>query len=506
MRRLAVLLLSALLATAGAAAQSAFHASEVQISADRVMVGDKLFFSHVVRERQTLYSIGKTYGVSALEIIEANPSLGLDKRAIKPGDILLIPATEKALENAPQDSKPAVVPKPAEAPALPPVDTCVFVRDSIALQTDSLVVVADSLMEEEFVPEFILDIPQTVKVALMLPIGSRENANPRYLNYYFGSLLAAKTLGERGIKMDITTVDTAEPGAIAAAKGTVSESDVIIGPVSVSDISAVLPYLPSGRFVVSPMDAKTEDLTIDSPVVLAATPVSAQIEDVVNWLAENRSERDSLIVVSEKMVRLSANMNSLINKVYNTIQPESVIEVDYSVANGLEMNEWFKVHTHLKDSITHVVALSERDVFVKDVIRNVYLQNSMKHNVEIYGPAKTRSADVEEMCNARLHNSVTYYVDYTRRDVIDFINNYRALFHSEPDSFAFHGYDTMLYFVTICSIYGRNWEQKLSEFQMSGLQTYFRFNAKDTEREGDVNAGLRRVVYRPGFNIMVTDR
>ena len=168
------------------------------------------------------------------------------------------------------------------------------------------------------------------------------------------------------------------------------------------------------------------------------------------------------------------------------------------------MNEWFGIHTHMGDTATRVMALSERDVFVKDVIRNVYLQNSMKHNVTIYGPARTRSSEVEEMCNAYLHNSVTYYVDYDNPEVIRFVGNYRALFHTEPDSFAFHGYDTMRYFVSICAAYGRNWPAKLHTFSQSGLQTYFRF--EPAEGTGNVNAGLRRVLYTPGFNIYIMDK
>ena len=220
-------------------------------------------------------------------------------------------------------------------------------------------------------------------------------------------------------------------------------------------------------------------------------------------MKEEKGEADTLIVVREAGVRLSPSMKLLRNSL-NLKEEENLLEVDYAMANGLEMNEWFGVHTHLGDTATRVMALSERDVFVKDVIRNVYLQNSLQHNVTIYGPAKTRSSDVEEMCNAYLHNSVTYYVDYDTPEVIRFVSNYRALFHAEPDSFAFHGYDTMRYFVSICAAYGRGWPAKLHKFSQSGLQTHFRF--EPTENVGNVNAGLRRVLYTPGFNIYVLDK
>ena len=509
MRKLLALLACVLLAAAPLDAQTIYRPSEVTVSGDIVTIEGKQYFSHVVRNRQTLYSIGKAYGVSSLDIIDANPSLNLDRRPIKAGDVLLIPATEKALAAMQEAAASAGTPaEPSKAHALAGTvsqraDSLVVRTDSVA-GADSLLVVSDSTAvypEED--DDFVYDMPEVIKVCLLLPMDADTTANVRYLNYYFGALLAAKDLSDQGVKLEITTIDTMAPHAFAQAARDFKDSDVIIGPVSAGDISKALPLLPEGKMLVSPMDAKTEELTVDSPVILAATPASRQVLDAVEWMKEEKGEADTLIVVREAGVRLSPSMKLLRNSL-NLKEEENLLEVDYAMANGLEMNEWFGVHTHLGDTATRVMALSERDVFVKDVIRNVYLQNSLQHNVTIYGPAKTRSSDVEEMCNAYLHNSVTYYVDYDTPEVIRFVSNYRALFHAEPDSFAFHGYDTMRYFVSICAAYGRGWPAKLHKFSQSGLQTHFRF--EPTENVGNVNAGLRRVLYTPGFNIYVLDK
>ena len=519
MRKVLALLACVLLAAAPLDAQTIYRPSEVTVSGDVVTVDGKQYFSHVVRNRQTLYSIGKAYGVSSLDIIDANPSLNLDRRPIKAGDVLLIPATGKALaavkEAASSDPVGSAVSENLQERAV--ADTVLQVADSLHTASDSLIAASDSLsavsdstefaqeplFEEEADDDFVYDMPEVIKVSLLLPMDADTTANVRYLNYYFGALLAAKDLSEQGVSLEITTIDTMAPHAFAQAARDFKDSDVIIGPVGAGDISRALPLLPEGKMLVSPMDAKTEELTIDSPVILAATPASRQVLDAVEWMKEEKGEADTLIVVRESGVRLSPSMQ-LLRSSLNLQEMENLIEVDYAMANGLEMNEWFGVHTHLADTATRVMALSERDVFVKDVIRNVYLQNSLQHNVTIYGPAKTRSSDVEEMCNAYLHNSVTYYVDYDTPEVIRFVSNYRALFHAEPDSFAFHGYDTMRYFVSICAAYGRGWPAKLHKFSQSGLQTHFRF--EPTENVGNVNAGLRRVLYTPGFNIYVLDK
>ena len=503
MKKLLALLACALLAAAPLDAQTIFKPSEVTVSRTVVTVDGKQYLSHVVRERQTLYSIGKAYGVSSLDIIDANPSLNLDFRSIKAGDILLIPATEETLALALADTtatrtEPAQVQEQEPLPEQPQEQVQVPLQEHVQKPLS----IFDEGTEAES-ENFVYDIPECIKVCILLPFDADSTANVRYLNYYFGTLLAAKDLSDQGVKMEISTIDTMDPQAFTRAAGEFADSDVIIGPVSAGDISKALPLLPEGKMLVSPMDAKTEEMTVDSPVILAATPASRQVLDVVEWMQEEKGEADTLIVVRESGVRLGPTMQ-LLRKSLNLEEMQNCIEVDYSIAGGLEMNEWFGIHTHMGDTATRVMALSERDVFVKDVIRNVYLQNSMKHNVTIYGPARTRSSEVEEMCNAYLHNSVTYYVDYDNPEVIRFVGNYRALFHTEPDSFAFHGYDTMRYFVSICAAYGRNWPAKLHTFSQSGLQTYFRF--EPAEGTGNVNAGLRRVLYTPGFNIYIMDK
>ena len=518
MKRFLAIATAFLLAAAPLGAQTIFQPAEVTISTEVITIDGKNYFSHVVRERQTLYSIGKAYGVSSLDIIDLNPSLNLDTRPIKAGDVLLIPVTEKALAqiNRPLEKDIRQIKRVDRAAV---VDSTAVTADSLKVAIGSLKVAADSVVVAIDSVEVAVDSVEvaidsvevavdSIAVALLLPMEANDStANVRYLNYYFGSLLAARDMSAKGVKMKISTIDTSNPVDFARTPSVLHDADVIIGPVSTSDILMTLPYLPEGKFLVSPMDSKTEELTVDSPVILAATPVSTQVKDAVSWMMDEKADADTLILVRESDVRLTAasrQLREIVEKAAITEELSNAIEVDYSIANGLEMNEWFGVHTHLGDTATRVMVLSERDVFVKDVIRNVYLQNSLKHNVTIYGPSRTRSNDVEEMCNAYLHNSVTYYVDYDNPEVIDFVSNYRALFHCEPDSFAFHGYDTMRYFVSICARYGSNWPSKLEHFRQSGLQTHFRFET--TETVGKVNAGLRRVLYTPGFVIYVMDK
>ena len=87
---------SALLLTALASASPAqeYVAPPVVVSKEKVRLGGKVYYSHVVQERQTLYSIGKAYGVSLQEIYDSNPTLNLETEGLKKNQILMIPVKE----------------------------------------------------------------------------------------------------------------------------------------------------------------------------------------------------------------------------------------------------------------------------------------------------------------------------------------------------------------------------------------------------------------------------
>ncbi len=495
-------------------AQDAYPQVEVKVSSDKVKVGGRLYYSHVVLEKQTLYSISRAYGVEVIEIIEANPKLHLSTSPIRTGDVLFIPIVNRPVIEIADDAEENVA----------PIDT----DNSLAPSESLLESVTDSLTAEK------IDFAgKKVNLSLLLPFDVDTTANKNYLNFYFGALLAVKELADKGMQIEVNAVDISGEDALALNRRTLKESDLIVGPVSGYDITRTLSVTPKDKYIISPLDPRTESLTENSRVILAGTPARVQIEDMISWIQEDMVEEpdtlaslshtdslttishhhdsahltplvDSLIVVSETGYKRTSTQD-MMEEMLSVIPDRRKIAVDYSLSGGLEMNEWFGIHTHLKDTLTRVVIASEHDIFVKDAIRNVSLQKNMQKNVVLYGPAKTKSAELEEMCDAFLHNSVTYHIDYYSSDVIRFIKDYRALYGGEPDSYSFHGYDTVKYFISAYAKYGEKWPEHLEEFTMNGLQTYFHFK-KPSGYKGAVNEGIRRVVYSPGYKIEVFDK
>ena len=90
-----------LAATLASMAPAAAYAQEyentpVTISSEKVKVDGKVCYSHIVLERQTLFSISKAYNVSLEDIYKYNPSV--KENGLKKNSILIIPCEDLATE------------------------------------------------------------------------------------------------------------------------------------------------------------------------------------------------------------------------------------------------------------------------------------------------------------------------------------------------------------------------------------------------------------------------
>ena len=90
-----------------------YSAPAVTVSKEKVRINGKICYSHIVLERQTLFSIAKAYGVTVADIEKFNPSL--KNEGLKKNSILLIPSQEALQSDVkPSESKTAPAKETAE--------------------------------------------------------------------------------------------------------------------------------------------------------------------------------------------------------------------------------------------------------------------------------------------------------------------------------------------------------------------------------------------------------
>lgn len=533
-----------LMAFAASAGAQEYVAPPVEVSDQKVRKDGKVFYSHVVLERQTLYSISKAYNVTQEEVFEANP--GLKETGLKKNAIIMIPTQSEVKETIQQKQEDAVEATGASIQKIHTVRWYETLKDIAARYnvTESEIISANNLKdgkiknrqkliiptigstverittesEAEIVQEFeeedmnletafddkdeeeettILS-KSTIQATVLLPLKATGNSSSKSnMDFYSGLLLAARELGESGINIDMNVYDIAN-GSFGATRDELETSDMIIGPVAAGDINRLYAVAPGIKALVSPLDPKAEQLTERySTMVHAPAPRMAQYEDVANWIKEDLMPGDKVIVISEKEARKGDEgriLRAVIDSAHITYTPFS-----YSILEGRKIQEPLETEM-TTEGFNRVVVASESEAFVNDVVRNLNLTIHNKFNVVLYAPAKIRTfetIEIENFHNTNLHASLTYYIDYNDPEVRKFIKKYRTLFHTEPTQFAFQGYDVAKYFLGLCAKYGEDWMRYAEDASM--LQSTF--DLKPSGNAGYINNGIRRIVYGKEYSV-----
>ena len=558
-----IIALSAFISLTGLNTASAqeYENTPVTLSKEKVKVSGKLCYSHIVLEKQTLYSISKAYNVSIEDIYSFNP--GLKDSGLKKNSIILIPVAEAVKEEvkisevqqekkATEQTSPVkpVVKKEAKASkkkvhvrkwyedlsmiadqygvtvedimdANNLTDTLLTNRqklvipaprmdDARAEHTETEVKVmteteaSDNIAEaassnDEMPAETIVRQSGPVSTTMLLPLRNAEGKlSKNNMDFYSGAMLAVYDLAQKGIDIDINTFDLADPG-ISVTKEDIEGSDIIIGPISAADQTRVLQSSDS-CMLISPLDPRAEKLVAQyGRLIQAPTPHRVQYQDLTSWIKEEMGESDKVIMFSERTARVSETVNTM--KEVMDSSGIAYVPFEYSILEGRDILEPLK-ELMTPEGTNRIYIASESEAFVNDVVRNLNLMLLENFAVVLYAPSRVRNfetIEVEHFHKTSMRVSLTYYINYEDQAVKDFLMKYRAIYNTEPTQFAFQGYDLATYFINLCSKYGKGWMDMLESSSEAMLQSTFRFSKQETG--GYINTGVRRIEYGPKWKI-----
>ena len=467
----------ALALTLTAGAVSAAYAQEyvntpVSVSKDKVRVNGEVCWSHVVLERQTLFSISKAYGVSVDEIYRLNPSL--KETGLKKNAIILIPVgKEKEEATKPQDNALKIQQqdrqkKQAELDSLTSIRPVVQKQQTVHVKkwfedlnsiaarygvTPEAIMQANNLTSTRLANRQKLIIPDKIEVTetaadekvaeeisdtqkdtvavevteepswgfipkdkvnatMLLPLKTADGRVSRNnMDFYSGALLAVYDLAEKGISTDFSMFDITD-GSHPVTLEDIEGSDMIIGPVSGSDISRLLESFPPSKMVISPLDPRVENLvSTHANLIQVPTPAKAQYEDITEWIKEDMMPGDTVLVISEKAFKQSDAAKMMMEVmdssgiVYNAFS--------YNILEGRDVTEPLKA-LMAKVGTSRVMIASESEAFVNDVVRNMNLMLYEQYKVVLYAASKIRSfetIEVEHFHKVNMHVSLTYFID-----------------------------------------------------------------------------------------------
>jgi len=537
----------------------------VEISKEKVRIDGKICYSHIVLERQTLYSISKAYGVTLEDIYRFNPTV--KEVGLKKNSIIIIPSqdaikssvtvqmpepakTPEATKEEPAVKRPE---KPRQAPEVKAPIKEKTKRIHIAKWYEDLDVIAeqygvtvDDIMKannltgrklvkrqkliipypgeeidtkpavaaevaevleapaDEVIAEAVdsvtIEPVSKVNLSLVMPLTNSEGEPHRNnMDFYCGALLAVYDMANEGIDCNLNVCDimNADSGFDMES---LTKSDMIIGPVSTADLTRMFNAVPAGTTVVSPLDPRAEKLiTEHSSMIQIPTPHQVQNRDLIKWMEEDFTEGDRAVMITEK----GARQTGIVNIMKEALDSSSLAyqTFSYSILEGRDVTEAL-TGLMSEEGKNRIVIASESEAFVNDVVRNLNLLIYNNLDIVLYAPSKIRGFDtieVENLHKTSTHVSLAYYVDYESPLVKEFLLKYRALFNTEPNQFAFQGYDVTRYFASQYTKAGKNWKEGLDGNETEMLQSTFMLRKQPSG--GHLNNGIRRIVYDNGYSI-----
>jgi len=321
------------------------------------------FEKHIVKNKETLYSISKDYGVTVIDLMRANP--GLDVR-IHEGQVILIPkivneseyvifyVTSKTnMRKVAGLYNVSVSTLKEENPDLDyrlypgqnvkiPVGNKTFSEDEISEITPEPIPEPEKLDENILIKSFCNpeypNMFKTFKVALMIPLylhltdsldkeqflkTENEDFLPfRFISFYEGALIAADSLKKQGMNIKLYVYDVDNDAAKTYSllqNPDLEDVDLIIGPFFNKSFEQVARFAGrNGIPIVNPLSFREEIITNYSSVIKVKPGNSSQYQLIADLIKEDFSD-SRVFLIKQSEYQDAEEVSTLQQLLENTI-------------------------------------------------------------------------------------------------------------------------------------------------------------------------------------------
>jgi LysM repeat protein/ABC-type branched-subunit amino acid transport system substrate-binding protein len=467
------------------------HDKSLPASISEQPASDQYYF-YTVKEKDTLYSIAKSYGVDMDLLIQTNPDL---RYGLKPGQVLKIRKQAATPEEAESDTLP-LISGACQPPSQPPVYNIALMLPLYAGFNYEELVTPDSMIEEGTY------VPQQRQQGLR---------GRNFAEFYEGFLLALDSLKRSGLSVNLRVYDT-ERDTLRVKKFLKDiapvHPDLIIGPVFTEDVRI------SGRLamfqdfqLISPLSTRAALVNNNPNLVQVIPPRQAESYAMANYLKQFKKGR---IILLRGMDSTSMSNSWRFKKYITENMPvdESGKPLhfhDYRLNDSL-FNALGKVLSKEEENL--VVVFSDNEAMVSILVSRL-IQRSSTFPVVLFGMPSWQSwtnIDLTFFHSLQLHIITPFYTDYDSPAVKRFINKSRSLYGYEPFeisplgySFSMLGYDIGSYFLSALKQYGRNFATCINDVSADKLLSEYHFGK--TAGGGYMNTSFSVLKYENDFTI-----
>ena len=383
------------------------------------------FVTHIVKRKETLYSISRLYGLKPEDLYEANPGL---TSSIRIGQSIRIPKKKISTDFVYYQARRKISLKRVArlyrvnvnmlTSSNPSVRRKVFPGQVVRIPVGSQALLlakeekktAEELFGKKAVPEKETVTPaaafgrcqarphsRTFKVALMVPlyleetdsidmtdfmIRQQKDFRPfRFVEFLEGALIASDSLKEQGMNLRLYVYDvdqTLTKTSKVLTRPELKKMNLIIGPFYSRSFNQVALFANHfGIPIVNPLTFRNQILSQYSNVVKVTSDEHVELSQVSN-LIKNDYANDKVFVISQTSYKDAQEVSALRDSIRKVL-PDSVYYPNLDLINiGIAVTQRNKDENRLekeKENPEEVNTIPVTKITFSDTLNNYYLEN-----------------------------------------------------------------------------------------------------------------------------------
>ncbi len=410
---------------------------------------------HVVKRRETIFRICKTYDITQAEFLEANPQYRKSK--LRNGAEVIIPFSARELREREQSRHKAEI-----------------VLESIP----------DSTLFRLNAPKHKHETGK-VNAALILPFSLSDASTVdqmKMVEFLQGVLLGIEKLKDERISVNLKVIDSGRNGAdrissILSSEGMDDMDLVIFGSKEAAQIGEASRWSSEKNIpLVLPLNSNADFVFSNPHVFQLNTPQSYIYQEVYDHFFK-QFRKPNIIIIDAADGTSNEFMNGLMNEIIERNIPHETIalrNLNVSITGRLKPDYQNIFIINSKEASPLVTALPMLQLITrnKDQVIETHLFG--------YPEYQTYTVDhLDEMYEVDTWFYSWFYTNNMLKESIDFGNTFRRAFGRQMiisyPSYASYGFDTSYFFLKGASQYGDELEENLKFIRINPVQMGFKF-------------------------------
>ena len=472
---------------------------------------------HVVKAKETLYSLSKKYHCTVDELLELNPWA----THLTIGSVLQIPQNKVESQSKPSAETSSLGYAEAQPDFMSEANKVEGQKSQVKGQSaetssrgyaeeqseimseankgqkkkniwawfhksknDSLATTADSANTNE--TPVLIAKESSIKVGILLPFMldsiNRDASMDRFIDFYQGCLIAIDSLAKNGLTTDVYTFDIgSDPLSLQQALNQVAMANVnlLIGPAYQNQVNEVATFAAKHKIpTVIPFASNVAGINNNPYLFQVVTPQKELYQHLIQKCYTVFQDKH-IILVKPYMVA-QYNKADFANQLVASLQANNIAYSSISDTQiATDVDSIAALHPYQECVVimpsTHGVALNKLGEAVSQLKQT---------NVALFGFPEWNNLGINELYNKKMYQFTSYYASFNDARIIQFYQQMNDKFGlpkniQQSPNFALFGYDICLFFLQQYQIYGQHFTHYLPNTEVNGLQMNFLFEQVD---------------------------